>query len=378
MYSPKSYKNDFLWELRARKLGLRHSNTDFNSASVGSPMEVASAGMRHYRRDKVSALGLLREEAEATRTLVAEILNTNSSNIYFHENTTYAMKDILGTIRFQEGDRIITTSDEYGSISHTIDVATRHGRVEVNIIGTGCDLASRIRQEINERTRLIVTSHITHDTCKVLPVADISYIAREGGIPYFVDAAQSIGHIPVDAQQIDPDALVGCGHKWLRGETTTGILYLSDRMPEMPFMHVPFGAPIQKRDTEVEKDMLDYNGPVCAYAIAHLGMALRQHRKFGWNNKFRRVEYLGNIVREELAKVPGVELIQYTNSAPGMVVFRVSRFQNQANAQERLEKEFNIVVGFKDKLNILRVSTSPFNTIWQIRRLRKALESIAQ
>lgn len=83
-----------------------------------------------------------------------------------------------------------------------------------------------IRRAIRPDTKMIAITHASNVTGTVQPIREIGAIARERGIPFIVDAAQSAGHLPIDLAVDGIDLLAAPGHKGLLGPLGTGFLYL--------------------------------------------------------------------------------------------------------------------------------------------------------
>ena len=91
---------------------------------------------------------------------------------------------------------------------------------------TGLVDPAEIRRAIRPDTRLIAITHVSNVTGTVQPIREIGQIAREAGIPFIVDAAQSAGHVPIDVRADCIDLLAAPGHKGLLGPLGTGFLYI--------------------------------------------------------------------------------------------------------------------------------------------------------
>jgi cysteine desulfurase/selenocysteine lyase len=83
-----------------------------------------------------------------------------------------------------------------------------------------------LKRAIRPETKLIALAHASNVTGTIQPTRAIGQIAREHGIPFLLDAAQSAGHIPIDLRADPIDLLAAPGHKALLGPQGTGLLYV--------------------------------------------------------------------------------------------------------------------------------------------------------
>jgi cysteine desulfurase / selenocysteine lyase len=136
---------------------------------------------------------------------------------------------IKGILAGQPGHAICTHVD-HNSILRPLNALQDAGvieqtRVEVDSKTTLVD-PSDIKQAIRPDTRLIAITHASNVTGAIQAIREIGRIARERGIPFIVDAAQSAGHLPIDVQADFIDLLAAPGHKGLLGPLGTGFLYI--------------------------------------------------------------------------------------------------------------------------------------------------------
>ncbi len=124
----------------------------------------------------------------------------------------------------------ICTHIDHNSILRPLHALQERGWVEQTRVpvegSTGLVDPDEIRSAIRPDTRLIAVTHVSNVTGTVQPVREIGRIAREAGIPFVVDAAQSAGHLPIDVQRDGIDLLAAPGHKALLGPLGTGFLYI--------------------------------------------------------------------------------------------------------------------------------------------------------
>ena len=170
------------------------------------------------------------------RNEVAKLINApKSRNIAFTFNGTDSLSTaILGLLK--SGDHVVTTVVEHNSVLRPLNHLQGEGLIEVTCVG--CDEegfvdVNEIIASIKPNTRLLVVNHVSNVTGSIQPVDTLK--ERLAGlenqkIVFLLDAAQSLGHIPVDIQELGCDILASSGHKGLLGPLGTGLIYLSDRI----------------------------------------------------------------------------------------------------------------------------------------------------
>jgi cysteine desulfurase/selenocysteine lyase len=132
--------------------------------------------------------------------------------------------------RGESKPHVICTHIDHNSILRPLNALVDQGvisqtRVPVET-GTGLVDVDAIRRAIRPNTRLIAITHVSNVTGTVQPIREIGRLARERGIQFVVDAAQSVGHLPIDVQEDNIDLLAAPGHKGLLGPLGTGVLYI--------------------------------------------------------------------------------------------------------------------------------------------------------
>src|SRR5437764_8016572 len=131
-----------------------------------------------------------------------------------------------------DGDHVITTDLEHNSVSRPLRKLELDGRITLTRVradGGGTVNPDDVRQAVTPRTRLIALTHASNVLGTVQPVAEVGRVARERGLLFVVDAAQTTGVLPIDVRAMAIDLLAFPGHKSLLGPTGTGALYVGPR-----------------------------------------------------------------------------------------------------------------------------------------------------
>ena len=203
------------------------------------------------------------QKYEDARETCRRFLNAGSSEeIVFTKNATEAVNLVAyswGLDNISEGDEIIVSvMEHHANIVPWHLLRERRGAVLkwAPISDTGEFLLEELESMITPRTKMIALTHMSNVLGTVVPIAEVSKIAKKNGVTLFVDAAQSCVHMNVDVQALDVDFLTFTGHK-VYGPSGIGVLYgRKELLAKMP----PFlggGAMIES----VSKDVITYGPP---------------------------------------------------------------------------------------------------------------------
>jgi selenocysteine lyase/cysteine desulfurase len=127
------------------------------------------------------------------------------------------------------GDHVVTTVCDHNSVLRPLRALRESAGVEVTYVpcdGSGFVSPDDIRAALRPDTRLVAVNHASNVTGALQPIEAIGKIVREHDALYLVDAAQSLGHVPLDVTRVDCDLLAAPGHKGLLGPLGTGFLYI--------------------------------------------------------------------------------------------------------------------------------------------------------
>lgn len=188
----------------------------------------ASAGRGAYR-EAVETAGIL---ADCRRRLNQLFNGERPEHFIFTLNCSDALNlAIKGLIDpAARVNHAICTHIDHNSILRPLNALQDAGRVEQTRVAidpsTGLVNPDDIRAAVRPETRLIAVTHASNVTGTIQPIREIGRIARERGIPFIVDAAQSAGHLPIDLRADFIDLLAAPGHKGLLGPLGTGFLYV--------------------------------------------------------------------------------------------------------------------------------------------------------
>ena len=178
---------------------------------------------------------------EEARLKVADLINASVREIIFtsggSESNNMAIKGVAEQHR-EKGGHIITSEIEHPAVRKPCGYLEEKGFdvTYLTVDETGMVAAEDVKKAIREDTILITVMHANNEIGTIQPIKDIGRIAAEHDILFHTDAAQSVGKIPVDVQELGVDFLTIAGHK-LYAPKGVGALYCRDHESLIPLIH---------------------------------------------------------------------------------------------------------------------------------------------
>ncbi len=164
--------------------------------------------------------------------ILEEIIRAPRGSMTMFQNTTNALAAVLSCLEYEmPRNRIIHTAGEFPTVEYLLDGQRAAG---AEVVRVGDDPLSfpdeEMLAQIDERTLLVVLSHVLFRTAELVDVRPFVERAHRHGALVVLDAYQSMGAVPFDVVDLDVDFLVGGSVKWLCGGPGAGYLYAHPRL----------------------------------------------------------------------------------------------------------------------------------------------------
>jgi len=361
-------------KLRAETPACRHV-AHFNSAGAAPmPLPVYEI-MRAYRERELEIGGYeahaeRREDIEAVYTEIAALIGARPEETALNENASRGFHYVLASLDLGEGDVILTSDNEYPTLYWSCLQLRRRG-VEVRTVPgstAGPMSLEALEHAIDARTKAIVLTHVPTHSGMVQPAAEVGAVARRRGLTFILDATQSVGVYP------------GIGFTYVAGDM------LERLVPPHPDLG---GAswngpddfawkPGARRFETWENDRA---------ATLGLAEAARYCLALGIENIWERCREVNRRLRETLAAIPGVNVVDFGPvSVPLVAVEVVGRHPREVQAYLR-ERSIMVHVSMDpflmaavrrpDLEGTVRVSGHYFNNDDDLAALAAALGELA-
>ena len=334
-------------------------------------------------------------EIAAAYAAVARLLDSNPENVAFTESATTAFTQALSSIRFRAGDVLLTTRHDY--VSNQIQYLSLAERYGVEVVRAPDGEDGRVNpmavEEIvhRRRPRLVAATHMPTNSGIVQDVAAIGAICRARGVPYLVDACQTVGQLPVHPEVIGCDFLSATSRKFLRGPRGSGFLWVSDRIldsdaePLFPDLrgadwidsdrYQPAPGARRFETWEFSWALVRGTGAAAAYAL-----------DVGLERISDRVRGLADDVRKRLAPIPGARVLDtgtelgaiVTVAFEGRTPHELVRALRDRGVNTSSQTRLDAVIDYDEQRTdgALRISPHYFNTHADLDRLFEVLSEV--
>ncbi|MCG6946686.1 MAG: aminotransferase class V-fold PLP-dependent enzyme [Deltaproteobacteria bacterium] len=329
---------------------------------------------------------------DRTRRSLATLLgNVKPSRLLCTPSTTVALNLAFKGL-LQAGDHVVTTSMEHNSVMRPLHALQKLGisHSQIPCSPSGELDPADILPLIQPQTRLIALIHGSNVTGNLMPVSEVGKMARERGILLLVDAAQTVGKIPIDPQQSNIDLLAGPGHKGLLGPMGTGFLYVRPGLELEPLWQGGTGTYSESMEQPETWPERFESGTLNAPGLAGLAAGIAEVQKQGLEAIAAHEQSLIESLADGLNQLPGIILYGSPDksSCTGTLSFNVQAL-DCSEVAHILDTAYAIAVrsglhcapAAHRTINTfphgtVRVSVSPYNTQEDIHTLIGAVSEI--
>ena len=282
----------------------------------------------------------------------ARFINADPEEISFYpKNTTEAIDMVIEGLPWKEGDEIIGANIDHLSAYIPILRLMKTKGVKFQMIKAdpqGWVDVEEYKKRLTKKTKLIIMCHAGNIYGTILDVKAICKLARENGVLSMLDAAQTVGRMPMDMKEIGCDFMNTCGRKHLCGPQGTAALYIRRELIESlePLIIGGIAAKLTgDYDYEHFPEMRRYlAGILNTSGIIGLGAAVDYWQEIGMDKirshcvemqerLFEGIEELGSVIFSPREKERQI----------GIITFRINGLDTHHLIKE-LEEKYRIII----------------------------------
>ncbi len=325
------------------------------------------------------------EKLRNVRKTIAKIISCQPDEVVLTQSTTDGINFVSNGLSFDDNSNIIIRGmghEHHANFYPWIRLKEKISIKNLPIDNNGFFKLYDLESLVDDNTKLVALSHALYNTGSILPVEEIGKILQNK-TPFFIDGAQTVGCIgDIDVSKIKCDFMSFNGSKWLCGPMGTGLFYCNRKSSEL-LEPITIGgeSAIPYDDSKLAfKELPDkfQTGFRNYVGIVGLESSANYLLNFGMKNIREKNQYLSNLFREELSKIPNIVLYgpDEQDDRTSIVSFNINGFNSQ-EIVDKLEKQ-NIVLAVREimETKIIRASPHFFNTESQILQVIDAIKKL--
>jgi selenocysteine lyase/cysteine desulfurase len=173
-------------------------------------------------------------QCNLARERFATIVNALPQRVAIILAASYGMSTVARNLNPQPGQHIVILHEEFPSNVYPWRGFRERG-VHLTTVAPsgpserGKQWSENILEAITADTAIVALGHVHWTDGTRFDLGTIGQRARDVGAALIIDGTQSIGALPFDVQQLQPDALIVAGYKWLMGPYGIGLAYYGER-----------------------------------------------------------------------------------------------------------------------------------------------------
>ena len=323
------------------------------------------------------------EKLRDVRKTIAKIISCQPDEVVLTQSTTDGINIVANGLSFDEKSNVIIrgmTHEHHSNFYPWLKLKEKISLKNLPIDKDGFFKSEDLESLIDDNTKLVALSHALYNTGSILPLEEITKILND--VPLFVDSAQTVGCIDVNVSKINCNFMSFNGSKWLCGPMGTGLFYCNRKSSELLEPKTIGGeSAIIYDDTSLAfKELPDkfQTGFRNYVGIVGLESSANYLLNFGLKNIREKNQYLSNLLREELSKIPKIILYgtEEPNSRTSIVSFNIDGMDSQ-EVVDILEKQ-NIILALREimETKIVRASPHFFNSESEIMSVVDAIKKL--
>lgn len=329
------------------------------------------------------------QELTAFKEQFGRLLHTSADNIAAVRNTSEAISMIANGYPFEPGDEVISFVHEYPANHYPWRLQERRGvklkllpnipareDIDQNMVGKWS--LEELERHITPKTKVIALSHTQFTSGFAVNIKKLGRLCKKYNIDLVIDAAQSLGSMPVFPEEYNIAALASAGWKWLMGPFGIGVFYTSADFREKIAL-TQIGAETMQQGMDFldhswnphpTARRFEYSSSSITHVAALTTCVRELHAHYGTENIYPEIIRLQNIFLKKLDNPAFKPLLFESENRSGILSVYCEQWEDFA--QVLAEKK--IVCAMRS--GFIRVAPHFYNTDEDMERLAEAMNEM--
>ncbi|MCW5910598.1 MAG: aminotransferase class V-fold PLP-dependent enzyme [Cyclobacteriaceae bacterium] len=372
------------------KFSLPRSNTYLNCAYMSPLLKAVErqgvAGILKKRNPATISAHDFFTDTEKIRKEFAKLIRAEPNRVVLVPSVSYGMANVMNNIRLSSKDNIVVAAEQFPSNYYPWQRLQHDTGVQIKVVAPpeatldrGRHWNDRLLEAIDSQTKLVALGNVHWTDGTLFNLKEIRKRSRDVGALLVIDGTQSVGALPFYADEINPDALICAGYKWLMGPYSLGLAYYGEYFNNgkpveenwISRLHSEDFAGLVNYRQEYQPGMLRYEvGERSNFILAPMLLeALKQINQ--WKPE-RIQQYCASITQKPVALLRDAGYWIEDEAWRGYHLFGVRLPQGaDINAVKKRMIKNKISVSFRG--NAIRVSPHVYNSESDMMKLARAL-----
>ncbi|MEM9856047.1 MAG: aminotransferase class V-fold PLP-dependent enzyme [Bacteroidota bacterium] len=316
------------------------------------------------------------------KQVLADIAGVDPEELLITRNATEALNILIQGLNLRKGDEVILQYHDYHSMIETFQML--EGTIGISLKFVDVPLVPKNHQEIidiyasaiTSKTRCILLTHLTHLTGQIMPVKEISKLAKTKGIDVIVDAAHSFAQLDYKFPDLGADFIGVNLHKWFSNPLGTGLMYIKkERIKDIK----PLFGDSKKAGDNINK--LGHYGTPAAPIIMTISEAAKFQHLVDISRKEARLRYLKQYWVKEAQSIDRVIITTplAAEQSCALASFKMENIEAK-KIVNILDEEFGVFTVIRNLQHdtVVRITPNLYSTTDHLDRLLTGITSISK
>lgn len=368
---------------------------NFGGQGVLSHQVLAKISENFARIESIGAFSIaanqwILEETHLLKIAIATEFNVKPETIALTENTTHGCNIALWSFDWQIGDRLLISDSEHPSILAIAKSLVMRFGIAIDYFPVFANEKDEVAIEtiqkcIQPQTKMIMFSHICWNTGQVLPLAEIVQVCHDHNVLVAIDAAQSVGVLPLNLESLGVDFYAFTGHKWWNGALGVGGLYVNPDVLESANPTFAGWRSLVYGEIDWRSDAQKFEVATSTYPLyGALREAIAQGNSYkNQSERYNQICELSKYLWMSLEEVSNINCVKTEPPLCGLVSFEIKdkiaspSHKSQYQISQYLETNHKIIIRSIPNPDCLRASVHYLTTKDDIDFLIKILKTLS-